>query len=92
MRLTLLKKVDDAHDDSVWALAWIPGSNEIITGSVDETAKTWAEITDEEVPESEKKVLNNTHTFVSIFLYMGCLLNPYNAPEQTTINSDRLLS
>ena len=43
MRLSLLHKLDAAHDDSVWAAAWAPGSNTLVTGSVDETVKLWGE-------------------------------------------------
>ena len=43
MRLSLLQKLDNAHEDSVWTAAWAVGSNRLITGSVDETAKVWEE-------------------------------------------------
>lgn len=43
MRLSLLHKLEDAHEDSIWAAAWAPGSNLLATGSVDETVKVWEE-------------------------------------------------
>ena len=42
MRLSLLQKLDNAHEDSVWTVQWGAGSNCLVTGSVDETAKIWA--------------------------------------------------
>ncbi|PRW33530.1 WD repeat-containing 61 [Chlorella sorokiniana] len=46
MRLSLLQKQENAHDDSVWACAWAPGSNTLVTGSVDESVKLWQEAGD----------------------------------------------
>lgn len=46
MRLSLLHRLENAHDDSVWAAAWAPGSNVLVTGSVDESVKLWAESAD----------------------------------------------
>lgn len=48
MRLSLLQKVEGAHDDSVWAAAWAPGdaSGVLVTGSVDESVKLWQEAGD----------------------------------------------
>ena len=46
MRLSLLQKLENAHDDSVWTVAWAPASNTLITGSVDESVKLWQEGTD----------------------------------------------
>ncbi|KAL4857036.1 WD repeat-containing protein VIP3 [Chlorella vulgaris] len=43
MRLSLLQRLEDAHDDSVWAAAWAPNSNTLVTGSVDESVKLWQE-------------------------------------------------
>jgi WD repeat-containing protein 61 len=48
VRATTLHKVA-AHDEGVWALAWVPGStpsapsgtHRILTGSVDETVRAW---------------------------------------------------
>lgn len=45
MRLSLLQR-KEAHEDSVWAAAWAPGSNTLVTGSVDESIKLWSEVGD----------------------------------------------
>lgn len=58
MRLTTLHKAVGAHDDGVWAAAWVPGSNKLLTGSVDESVKSW-----EEAPDSLKMAHHYTgHT------------------------------
>lgn len=41
MRLTRTLKVDDAHEDAVWCVAWAPGGRSLVTGSVDESVKVW---------------------------------------------------
>lgn len=41
MRLSLLHKGDNAHEDSIWTVAFAPGSDVLVTGSVDESAKLW---------------------------------------------------
>jgi WD repeat-containing protein 61 len=41
MRLSLLHKADNAHEDSVWTVGWAPGSDILVTGSVDESVKLW---------------------------------------------------
>lgn len=43
MRLSLVQKSENAHDDSVWNAAYAPGSNLLVTGSVDELVKVWKE-------------------------------------------------
>ena len=43
MRLNLLHKLENAHEDSVWTAAWAPGSDTLVTGSVDESVKLWRE-------------------------------------------------
>lgn len=45
MRLSLLNKVEDAHDDAVWSCAWAT-PDLLITGSVDESVKLWGETED----------------------------------------------
>jgi hypothetical protein len=57
MRLSLLQRLEDAHDDSVWAAAWAPNSNTLVTGSVDESVKLWQESGD---------TLEQQHHLVSI--------------------------
>jgi len=46
MRLSLLQKLENSHDDSLWTVTWAPNSNILITGSVDESVKLWQEGTD----------------------------------------------
>lgn len=45
MKLAGLKSVENAHDESIWAAAWIPATNErpalLLTGSLDETLRLW---------------------------------------------------
>lgn len=46
MKLTLLGKQENAHEDGVWSAAWAPTSADtpggiVVTGSVDETVKLW---------------------------------------------------
>lgn len=53
MRATTLSKVA-AHDDGVWALAWVPGQPALLTGSVDESVKAWSTAEDK---------LTLTHTY-----------------------------
>ncbi|MEW5297899.1 MAG: hypothetical protein WDW38_003805 [Sanguina aurantia] len=42
MRLSTLHKVA-AHDEGIWSAAWIPGTSQLLTGSVDEKVKVWEE-------------------------------------------------
>lgn len=46
MRLSLLHKLEGAHEDSVWSCAWSPDSSTLATGSVDESVKLWQETAD----------------------------------------------
>ncbi|XP_030551949.1 WD repeat-containing protein VIP3 [Rhodamnia argentea] len=45
MKLAGLKSVENAHDESVWATAWVPATEArpalLLTGSLDETVKLW---------------------------------------------------
>jgi len=59
MRLSLLQKLENAHEDSVWTVQWGAGSNCLVTGSVDETAKIWAQ---------EEDILVQQHVFTDISL------------------------
>jgi WD40 repeat protein len=58
-RLALSHKKEDAHDDAIWCATWVPNSNGLVTGSVDESVKIWT-LLDEQVPE----VVEDTHTYV----------------------------
>ncbi|XP_059634794.1 WD repeat-containing protein VIP3 [Cornus florida] len=46
MKLTWLKTVENAHDDSLWAATWVPATADrpplLLTGSLDETVKLWS--------------------------------------------------
>ena len=35
------KKIEHAHKDSIWSVAYCSEANVIVTGSVDETVKIW---------------------------------------------------
>ncbi|WOL03239.1 hypothetical protein Cni_G11959 [Canna indica] len=45
MKLAGLKSVENAHDESIWAAAWVPATDErpalLLTGSLDETVRMW---------------------------------------------------
>jgi WD repeat-containing protein 61 len=41
VRATTLQKVA-AHEEGVWAVAWLPNSSQLLTGSVDESVKLWS--------------------------------------------------
>ena len=66
MKLAGLKSVDNAHDDSVWAVAWVPATSSrsplLLTGSLDETVRLWS---------SDELVLENTIT--GHCLGVGCV-------------------
>uniref|UniRef100_A0A383VP69 Uncharacterized protein n=1 Tax=Tetradesmus obliquus TaxID=3088 RepID=A0A383VP69_TETOB len=51
MRATTLQKAgpgkDGAHEEGLWAVSWLPGHSQLITGSVDETVKLWSTADDE---------------------------------------------
>ncbi|WCJ43620.1 WD repeat-containing protein VIP3 [Euphorbia peplus] len=57
MKLAGLKSIDNAHDESVWAATWVPGTESrpalLLTGSLDETVKLW---------RSDELVLDHTNT------------------------------
>lgn len=53
VRATTLQKVA-AHDEGVWAVAWLPGHSQLLTGSVDESVKLWSSAEDK---------LESTHTY-----------------------------
>ncbi|KAJ4708829.1 WD repeat-containing protein, partial [Melia azedarach] len=45
MKLAGLKSVENAHDESVWSVTWVPATESrpalLLTGSLDETVKLW---------------------------------------------------
>ena len=41
MRLTVKTVKEQAHEDGVWASCWVPGTNNLMTGAVDESVKVW---------------------------------------------------
>lgn len=45
MRVSLLTRVENAHDDAVWGVSWSPASagGFLATGSVDESVKIWGD-------------------------------------------------
>ncbi|KAG4929579.1 hypothetical protein AAZX31_17G050700 [Glycine max] len=57
MKLGGLKSVENAHDDSVWAVTWVPATANrpplLLTGSLDETVRLW---------RSDDLVLDRTNT------------------------------
>lgn len=42
-----------AHDEGVWSVSWVPGTQSLLTGSVDETVKRW-DVTDQGLVEVYK--------------------------------------
>lgn len=57
MKLAGLKSVENAHEESVWAVTWVPETASrpalLLTGSLDETVKLW---------RSDELVLEGTNT------------------------------
>ncbi|XP_010248135.2 PREDICTED: WD repeat-containing protein VIP3-like [Nelumbo nucifera] len=45
MKLAGLKSIENAHEESVWAVTWVPATDArpalLLTGSLDETVKLW---------------------------------------------------
>lgn len=41
MRASTLHKLPGAHAEGIWCAAWIPGTSQLLTGSVDEQVKLW---------------------------------------------------
>lgn len=54
MRFSLLQRLENAHDDSVWTATW-SSNNVLLTGSVDESVKLW---------EEQDDVLQQKHVLV----------------------------
>ncbi|KAJ4461183.1 putative WD repeat protein 61 [Paratrimastix pyriformis] len=39
---SVIARIEKAHEESIWSIAWTRETNTVITGSLDETAKCWA--------------------------------------------------
>lgn len=65
MRVQLVHKVEDAHEDSVWTVSWTTCNNAtfLVTGSVDETVKVWKESQAE-----DEHQLEHVHTLSGVSL------------------------
>lgn len=63
MRLQLVQKVENAHEDSIWTVSWVPGKKQFVTGSVDENVNIW-----EESGSAEEVAISQVHTLVRL----GC--------------------
>lgn len=61
MRLQLVQKVDNAAEDSIWTLSWVPGRKLLVTGSVDENVLIW-----EETGVAEAVTISHVHTLVRL--------------------------
>lgn len=61
VRLQLVQKVDNAADDSIWTLSWVPGKKQLATGSVDESVLIW-----EEKGSAEDVTVSHVHTLVRL--------------------------
>ncbi len=61
VRLQLVQKVDNAADDSIWTLSWVPGKRQLATGSVDESVLIW-----EETGTAEDVTVSLVHTLVRL--------------------------
>ena len=59
MRLQLVQKVENAHEDSIWTVSWVPGKKQFVTGSVDENVNIW-----EESGSAEEVTISEVHTLV----------------------------
>lgn len=57
MKLAGLKSLENAHDESLWAVTWVPATSSrpplLLTGSLDETVRLW---------RSDELVLERTNT------------------------------
>jgi WD40 repeat protein len=63
MRLQLIQKVENASEDSIWTVTWVPGKRILVTGSVDENVLIW-----EETGSAEEVSISHVHTLVRLFL------------------------
>ena len=64
MRVQLIHKLENAHEDSIWAVAFVPGQSGLLaTGSVDERVQLW-----KEEGTQEDVALNQVHTMAGVSL------------------------
>ncbi|EFJ46274.1 hypothetical protein VOLCADRAFT_62857 [Volvox carteri f. nagariensis] len=83
-----------AHDEGVWSVAWIPGTNSLLTGSADESVKRW-EVTDHGITETYKQDGNGLGV-ISVAAHgsgqfaassaLDSLIRAWDVNEQTTIS------
>lgn len=66
MRLSLAQKIDQAHDDAVWSAAYLPNSDFLLTGSVDESVKLWTHGEQKDKLEAGHTYLGHTLGVVSV--------------------------
>ena len=74
MRLQKTHKLEDAHEDAIWAAAWVPGGATLITGSVDENVKAW--------DASAENIQEPLHTFTG---ECRCILPVLDVPFLMTL-------
>jgi len=58
MKLSVLEKLDNAHEDSIWSACWAKEPDLLVTGSVDESVKAW-----KAVGSDDSTKLQVQHTF-----------------------------
>ena len=64
MRVQLIHKLANAHEDSIWAVCFVPGEAGLLaTGSVDESVQIW-----KEEGAQEEVALNQVHTMAGVSL------------------------
>mmetsp|Transcript_46692 Transcript_46692/g.89173 ORF Transcript_46692/g.89173 Transcript_46692/m.89173 type:complete len:311 (-) Transcript_46692:504-1436(-) len=69
MRLSLRNTKVDAHEDSLWSASWTAGPDLLVTGSVDETVKTW---------RASGDACEETHTYTGHQLGVVCIATDPN--------------
>jgi WD repeat-containing protein 61 len=64
MRVQLIHKLENAHEDSIWAVAFVPGEGGLLaTGSVDESVQLW-----KEEGAQQEVALGQVHTMAGVSL------------------------
>lgn len=62
VRAQTLHKVA-AHDEGVWAVAWLPNNTQLLTGSVDESVKLWNVIDAKDAKDGKEARLETAHAY-----------------------------